>query len=107
MKQCSQSQAICPHIEAHDRQLFPLQVVGVPDPVSVEEVCACVIMKEGQTADSQEMRKSCVEIGIVPEEMPGYFLFMDEFPMTSTRHKVDRKKLRLIAMEKLGLKEEA
>ncbi|XP_078586727.1 medium-chain acyl-CoA ligase ACSF2, mitochondrial-like [Branchiostoma floridae x Branchiostoma japonicum] len=84
-----------------------VRVVGVPDPVSVEEVCACVIMKEGQTADSQEMRKSCVEIGIVPEEMPGYFLFMDEFPMTSTRHKVDRKKLRLIAMEKLGLKEEA
>eukprot|EP00058_Branchiostoma_floridae_P023029 XP_002608519.1 hypothetical protein BRAFLDRAFT_92399 [Branchiostoma floridae] len=83
------------------------EVVGVPDPTSVEEICACIILKEGQTADSQEMRKSCVDSGIVPKEMPGYFLFMDEFPMTLTRRKVDRKKLRLIAMEKLGLKKEA
>ncbi|XP_035673472.1 medium-chain acyl-CoA ligase ACSF2, mitochondrial-like isoform X2 [Branchiostoma floridae] len=84
-----------------------VRVVGVPDPASVEEICACVILKEGQTADSQEMTKFCAEIGLVPIEMPGYFLFMDEFPMTLTRRKVDRKKLRLIAMEKLGLKEEA
>ncbi|XP_035673516.1 medium-chain acyl-CoA ligase ACSF2, mitochondrial-like [Branchiostoma floridae] len=84
-----------------------VRVFGVPDPASVEEICACIILKEGQTADSQEMTKFCAEIGLVPIEMPGYFLFMDEFPMTRTLRKVDRKKLRLIAMEKLGLKEEA
>ncbi|CAH1257149.1 ACSF2 [Branchiostoma lanceolatum] len=82
-----------------------VRVVGVPDPASVEEICACVILKKGQTADSQEMMKFCAEIEMVPREKPGYFLFMDEFPMTLTRRKVDRKKLRLIAMEKLGLKE--
>ncbi|KAI8522199.1 hypothetical protein Bbelb_019530 [Branchiostoma belcheri] len=84
-----------------------VRVVGVPDPASVEEICACIILNEGQIADSQEMTSFCAEIGLVPIETPGYFLFMDAFPMTSTQRKVDRKKLRLVAMERLGLKEEA
>ncbi|XP_035697811.1 medium-chain acyl-CoA ligase ACSF2, mitochondrial-like [Branchiostoma floridae] len=82
-----------------------VRVVSVPDPASVEEICACIILKEGQSADSEEMKKFCVEIGMVPIELPGYFIFLDEFPVTTTLQKVDRKKLRLIAMEKLGLQE--
>ncbi|XP_078659506.1 medium-chain acyl-CoA ligase ACSF2, mitochondrial-like isoform X2 [Branchiostoma floridae x Branchiostoma belcheri] len=83
------------------------KVVSVPDPASVEEICACIILNEGQIADSQEMTTFCAEIGLVPIETPGYFLFMDAFPMISTQRKVDRKKLRLVAMDRLGLKEEA
>ncbi|XP_078615783.1 medium-chain acyl-CoA ligase ACSF2, mitochondrial-like [Branchiostoma floridae x Branchiostoma japonicum] len=82
-----------------------VRVVSVPDPASVEEICACIILKEGQTADAEEMKKFCVEIRMVPIELPGYFIFMDEFPVTTTLQKVDRKKLRLIAMEKLALQE--
>ncbi|XP_035661771.1 medium-chain acyl-CoA ligase ACSF2, mitochondrial-like [Branchiostoma floridae] len=82
-----------------------VRVVSVPDPASVEEICACIILKEGQSADSDEMKKFCDEIGMVPIELPGYFVFFDEFPVTTTLLKVDRKKLRLIAMEKLGLQE--
>ncbi|XP_019630011.1 PREDICTED: acyl-CoA synthetase family member 2, mitochondrial-like [Branchiostoma belcheri] len=83
------------------------EVVSVPDPASVEEICACIILNEGQIADSQEMTTFCAEIGLVPIETPGYFLFMDAFPMTSTQRKVDRKKLRLVAIDRLGLKKEA
>ncbi|XP_078600304.1 medium-chain acyl-CoA ligase ACSF2, mitochondrial-like isoform X2 [Branchiostoma floridae x Branchiostoma japonicum] len=82
-------------------------VVSVPDPASVEEICACIILKEGQTTDPEEMKTYCVKIGMVPIELPGYFIFLDEFPVTTTMQKVDRKKLRLIAMEKLGLPKES
>ncbi|CAH1273852.1 ACSF2 [Branchiostoma lanceolatum] len=88
-------------------KVYDVRVTGVPDPISVEEVCACVILKEGQTTDSQELKKFCAEIEMVPIDRPGYLVFMDAFPLTSTQCKVDRKRLRLIAMEKLGLKEEA
>ncbi|KAI8513285.1 hypothetical protein Bbelb_099240 [Branchiostoma belcheri] len=40
------------------------QVVGVPDPASVEEICACIILKQGQTTDSEEMTEFCAEIGV-------------------------------------------
>ncbi|KAI8483399.1 hypothetical protein Bbelb_388620 [Branchiostoma belcheri] len=124
-------------------------VVGVPDPASVEEICACIILKQGQTTDSEEMTEFCAEIGggytgytdtdtamvgvwvssssgwgflvpdplppvrfihhgagqLAPIETPRYFLYMEKFPMTSTQNKVDRKKLRLVAMEKLSLEE--
>ncbi|CAH1264738.1 ACSF2 [Branchiostoma lanceolatum] len=82
-----------------------VRIVSVPDPASVEEICACIILKEGQSVDSEEMKTFCVDIGMVPIEMPGYFIFLDEFPVVATLRKVDRKKLRLIAMEKLGLTE--
>ncbi|XP_019619621.1 PREDICTED: acyl-CoA synthetase family member 2, mitochondrial-like [Branchiostoma belcheri] len=81
------------------------EVVGVPDPASVEEICACIILKQGQTTDSEEMTEFCAEIGLAPIETPRYFLYMEKFPMTSTQNKVDRKKLRLVAMEKLSLEE--
>eukprot|EP00058_Branchiostoma_floridae_P021017 XP_002606507.1 hypothetical protein BRAFLDRAFT_126442 [Branchiostoma floridae] len=84
-----------------------VRVVSVPDPASVEEICACIILKEGQTTDPEEMKTYCVKIGMVPIELPGYFIFLDEFPVTTTMQKVDRKKLRLIAMEKLGLPKES
>ncbi|CAH1257148.1 ACSF2 [Branchiostoma lanceolatum] len=42
-----------------------VRVVGVPDAASVEEICACVILKEGQTADSQEMMKFCAKIELL------------------------------------------
>ncbi|XP_066295440.1 putative acyl-CoA synthetase YngI isoform X2 [Branchiostoma lanceolatum] len=80
-----------------------VRVVSVPNPASVEEICACIILKEGRSADSREMKTACVEMGMVPIEVPGYFVFFNEFPMTASLAKVDRKKLRLIAMEKLDL----
>ncbi|XP_066279738.1 medium-chain acyl-CoA ligase ACSF2, mitochondrial-like isoform X2 [Branchiostoma lanceolatum] len=58
-----------------------VKVVGVPDPRYVEEICACIILKNGQMSDVEEMRKFSEENGI------------------------DKRRIRAVAMERLGLKE--
>ena len=86
-------------------------VVGVPDQRLYEEVCACVILKDDAHPESQK-----IELEEWYEEMwpdnadgsswrPGYTIYLKEFPMTRTM-KPDRRVLRKIAVEKLGLEEE-
>ncbi|XP_066279737.1 medium-chain acyl-CoA ligase ACSF2, mitochondrial-like isoform X1 [Branchiostoma lanceolatum] len=83
-----------------------VKVVGVPDPRYVEEICACIILKNGQMSDVEEMRKFSEENGLLADEInPGYFVFMDSFPKTSTGRKIDKRRIRAVAMERLGLKE--
>ncbi|XP_035670814.1 medium-chain acyl-CoA ligase ACSF2, mitochondrial-like [Branchiostoma floridae] len=84
-----------------------VKVVSVPDPCFVEEICACIILKSGQTSDAEEMREYSEKNGLVGPMSPGYFVFMDSFPTTATDVKVDRKKIRVLAMDRLGLKENA
>ncbi|XP_019623417.1 PREDICTED: acyl-CoA synthetase family member 2, mitochondrial-like [Branchiostoma belcheri] len=83
-----------------------VKVVGVPDPANVEEICACIILKNGHTLQQQEMREYSEANGLLEEFTPGYFLAMHSFPKTSTGRKIDRKKIRALAMEKLGLQED-
>ncbi|XP_066276456.1 medium-chain acyl-CoA ligase ACSF2, mitochondrial-like [Branchiostoma lanceolatum] len=88
-------------------KVFDVKVVGVPDPASVEEICACIILKKDQTSDQEEMRKFSENHGLIDDYCPGYVIFMDSFPVTSTGRKFDRKKLRDVAIERLSLKEGA
>ncbi|XP_035687377.1 medium-chain acyl-CoA ligase ACSF2, mitochondrial-like [Branchiostoma floridae] len=87
------------------RKVLDVKVFGVPDPGSVEEICACIILKNGQTSDVKEMREYSKKNGLVAELCPGYFVFMDSFPKTSTGRKIDKKRTRALAMESLGLKD--
>ncbi|XP_019641502.1 PREDICTED: acyl-CoA synthetase family member 2, mitochondrial-like [Branchiostoma belcheri] len=84
-------------------KVFDVKVVGVPDPASVEEICACIILKKDQTSNLQEMREFSEIHGLVDDFCPEYVIFMDSFPLTSSGQKVDRKKLRDVAIEKLAL----
>ncbi len=82
-----------------------VQVVGVPDEKYGEEVCACVIGREGHSATSQELI-DFVKNGLSRFKAPRYVLMMDSFPMTASG-KIQKYKLREMGVERLGLQSAA
>lgn len=78
-----------------------VQIVGVPDNVMGEELCACIKLKEGQTATSEEIKEFC-KGKITHYKIPRYVEFVDSFPMTVTL-KVQKVRLQEIMTTKLGL----
>ena len=59
-----------------------VQVIGVPDQQYGEEIMACIILKEGQTATVEEM-KDYVRSHMAKHKVPRYIEFMDAFPMNA------------------------
>ena len=82
-----------------------VQVVGVPDEKYGEEVCACVIFKDGQSVESEALIEF-VRSGLSRYKSPRYIISMDEFPMTASG-KIQKYKLREMGVEKLGLQNAA
>ncbi len=82
-----------------------VQVIGVPDKKYGEEVCACIILKEGETSDEEEMREF-IRSHLARHKMPRYIWFMDAFPMTASG-KIQKYKMREMAVEALHLGEAA
>jgi fatty-acyl-CoA synthase len=78
-----------------------VQVVGLPDERYGEEVCACVILREGASVEPEELREFC-KGSIAHYKVPRYVLIVDEMPMTVTG-KIQKFKLRDQAVEQLGL----
>lgn len=81
--------------------ILDVQVVGVPDLKYGEEAIAYIILREGETITEEEIKKYC-EGKIAKFKIPRYVEFIDEFPMT-TSMKIQKFKLREMAIEKLGL----
>jgi fatty-acyl-CoA synthase len=82
-----------------------VQVVGVPDLKYGEEIMAWVKLKDGQSADAEELRAFC-RGKIAHYKIPRYVKFVTEFPMTVTG-KIQKYKMRDVAVEELGLQEAA
>ncbi|GGD00616.1 AMP-binding protein [Undibacterium terreum] len=59
------------------------QVFGVPDKKNGEEVCAWVVLREGETATVEEVREFC-RGQIAHFKVPRYVHFVSELPMTVT-----------------------
>ncbi|MCU0965584.1 MAG: AMP-binding protein [Burkholderiaceae bacterium] len=78
-----------------------VQVFGVPDPKYVEEVCAWITLKPGETCTEAEIRDFCRE-QIAHYKVPRYIRFVDEMPMTITG-KVQKFVMRDKMIEELGL----
>jgi fatty-acyl-CoA synthase len=87
------------HPKVQDVQCF-----GVPDGRYGEELCAAIVLKEGQTADEAEIRAFC-EGKIAHYKVPRYVRFVDGFPTTVTG-KVQKFVLRAETAAELGLAEE-
>jgi fatty-acyl-CoA synthase len=79
------------------------QVIGVPDGKYGEEVMAWIRVKAGQTIAQEELAAFC-KGKIATYKIPRYWKFIDEFPMTVTG-KVQKFKMREVAMQELGLAE--
>ena len=81
-----------------------VQVVGVPDARYGEELVAWVTLREGATADEEDIREFC-RGRIAHFKVPRYVRFTDAFPMTVTG-KIQKYKLREAAIAELGLEDQ-
>ena len=86
-------------------KVMDVQVVGIPSSKYGEEVSAFIKLKEGVTADDEEMRTFCKD-KIAFHKIPAFFLFVDEYPTTASG-KIQKYKLREQATKTLGREEDA
>ena len=82
-----------------------VQVVGVPDQRYGEELMAWIVPRGGASIDRDAIAAYC-DGKIARHKVPRYVATVDEFPMTVTG-KVQKFKLREMAIEQLGLEEAA
>jgi len=82
-----------------------VQVIGVPDTKYGEEVMAWVQVEPGDRLDADEVREFCKN-KIAHYKIPRYVEVTEEFPMTVTG-KIQKFKLREVAIEQLGLDDQA
>ncbi|MBE6880345.1 MAG: AMP-dependent synthetase [Ruminococcaceae bacterium] len=78
-----------------------VQVIGVPDEQYGEEIMACIVLKEGETATEEEI-KTFVRDHMAKHKVPRYVDFVDGFPMNAAG-KILKYKMREQAVEKLKL----
>jgi fatty-acyl-CoA synthase len=87
---------------AHPKVL-DVQVVGIPDQKFGEELCAWIIVREGEGLSEDEVRAYC-QGQIAHYKIPRYIRFVDSFPMTVTG-KIQKFQIRQKMKEELGLDE--
>ncbi len=78
-----------------------VQVIGVPDKAMGEEIMACIILKEGETATEEEIKKFVLD-HMAKHKVPKYISFVEGFPMNDAG-KIQKYKMREMAIEQLGL----
>ncbi|MGI6085158.1 MAG: AMP-binding protein [Acetivibrionales bacterium] len=82
-----------------------VQVIGVPSKQYGEEIMACIILKEGETATEDEI-KDFVKSNMARHKVPKYVKFTDSFPMTASG-KIQKYKIREAAIEEYNLEDDA
>ncbi|XP_029826822.2 putative acyl-CoA synthetase YngI [Ixodes scapularis] len=83
----------------HDA-ILEASVVGVPDARLGEEVCAWVKLREGATANIEELQRHC-RTKVNSLKVPRYVVIVDEFPRTSVG-KVSKPDIRKAMADKLN-----
>jgi long-chain acyl-CoA synthetase len=73
-------------------------VVGVPDLLMGEQVCACIVLKDGASATAEEIIEHCQQ-NLAKYKTPKYVEFLKELPKT-TIGKIQKKELRKLAAAK-------
>ena len=80
-----------------------VQIIGVPDRKYGEELCAWILLREGETATAEEIQAFC-KGQIAHYKIPRYIKFVEAFPMTVTG-KVQKFLMREQTVEELELDE--
>lgn len=60
-----------------------VQVFGVPDEKTGEELCAWIVLRQGEHASEEDIRDFC-QGRIAHYKVPRYVRFVDEMPLTVT-----------------------
>ncbi len=79
------------------------QVLGLPDALMGEELCALLRLRPGQTMDEVQVRDYCRQ-GLSRQKHPKYVRFVTEFPLTASG-KVKKFELKEQLIKELGLEE--
>ena len=82
-------------------QVQDVQVIGVPDDKYGEELCAWIVLRDGESATADDIRAFC-KGQIAHYKIPRYVKFVDGFPMTVTG-KIQKFLMREQMIEELGL----
>ena len=82
-------------------KVLDVQIVGVPDRKYGEEVAAWIKLREGTTAEAEEIREFC-RAHLAHFKTPRYVKFVDSFPTTVTG-KIQKFRIREQAIIDLGL----
>ncbi|MDD3354984.1 AMP-binding protein [Zoogloea sp.] len=85
-------------------KVLDVQVVGVPDKKYGEELCAWIIVREGERLSEEDVRAFC-QGQIAHYKIPRYICFVDSFPMTVTG-KIQKFQIREKMKQTLGLEAE-
>ncbi|MEI6578130.1 MAG: AMP-binding protein [Eubacteriales bacterium] len=85
----------------HFDKVKDVQVIGVPSKKYGEEVCTCVVVKDGVELTEEEV-KEYYKQNIAYYKVPRYVWFMNDFPMTASG-KIQKVVLRERAVEKYAL----
>lgn len=81
-----------------------VQVFGVPDDRMGEEVCAWVLLRDGETISEDDVRSFC-KGQIAHYKVPRYIRFVSEYPMTVTG-KIQKFEMRNAMQDELALNEQ-
>jgi non-ribosomal peptide synthetase component E (peptide arylation enzyme) len=82
-------------------EVAQVAVIGVPDPVLGERICACVVPAPGaRPPDLETLRRHLGSQGLAPYKAPERLLILDSLPIVGDP--IDRKALARLAAEKLG-----
>ncbi len=84
-------------------KIAEVQIVGVPDPKYGEELCAWIVVREGEALTEDEVRAFC-QGQIAHYKVPRYIKFVGGFPMTVTG-KIQKFLIRDQMKEELGLED--
>ena len=74
-----------------DKRIVQAKELGIPDEHYGEEICACIILKQGETMSEEEVR-DIARKNLASFKVPKYVLFFDTFP-TSSQGKILRGEL--------------
>ncbi|MDR1630247.1 MAG: AMP-binding protein [Oscillospiraceae bacterium] len=85
----------------HHPKIKDVQVIGVPSKKYGEEICACIVAREGEALTEDEVRAYCRE-HIAFFKIPSYYWFMADFPMTASG-KIQKVVLRERALDQFNL----
>ena len=77
-------------------------VIGLPDPVLGEKICACVVLREGAELDLGKLRQHCLARGAADFKPPDVLHVIPRVPRTGIG-KVQRVILRDSVLKDLGL----
>lgn len=78
-----------------------VQVFGVPDEKTGEELCAWIVLRQGEYANEEDIREFCRE-QIAHYKVPKYIRFVEDMPMTVTG-KVQKFAMREEMIRVMGL----